>query len=86
MQWIPGHKGIEGNELADKAAKTATTLEEDPTPITLGSARAKIKDTIREDFSSHERSAQVYSKLNKQRDAAEVTTRADQVLERYCMT
>ena len=80
IQWIPGHKGIEGIELADEAAKSATTLDEDPTPITLGSARAEIEATIKEDLSSHERSAQVYSKLSKKREAAEVMTRADQVL------
>ena len=79
VQWIPGHKGIAGNELADKVAKEATALETEPTPITFGSAKAKIKAEVKDDISTHERTARVYGKLSKQREA-EVKSRADQVL------
>ena len=79
VQWIPGHKGIAGNKLADAAAKEATALEDEPTAITFGSARAKVKATIKDDISTHDRTARVYSKLSQTREA-EVKSRADQVL------
>ena len=46
IQWVPGHSGIEGNKLADAAAKQATLLQQEPTDITLGSACARIRATI----------------------------------------
>ena len=79
IQWIPGHKGIEGNELADAAAKHATTLEEEQAAIPFGSACARIKAAIKDDISSHQRTARVYSKYSKRKET-EVKTRADQVL------
>ena len=41
VQWIPGHKGIAGNELADEAAKLATSLDDESTPTSFGSAKAR---------------------------------------------
>ena len=79
IQWVPGHSGIVGNELADLAAKHATTLDEVPTEIPFGSACARIKSVIRDDHSSHARTARVYAKYSKQKEA-EVKTRNDQVL------
>ena len=79
VQWIPGHKGIAGNELADEAAKLATSLDDESTPTSFGSAKAKIRATIRDDFSTHARTAAVYEKLSQKREA-EIKSRADQVL------
>lgn len=79
IQWVPGHSGIVGNELADAAAKLATTQDAAPTEIPFGSACAKIRATVRDDPSSHERTARVYSKFSVQKEA-EVKSRDDQVL------
>ena len=43
IQWIPGHSNIPGNELADTAAKAATELEEQASPVTYGSICTTIR-------------------------------------------
>ncbi|XP_045122681.1 uncharacterized protein LOC123511124 [Portunus trituberculatus] len=45
LTWIPGHAGIRGNDLADAAAKAATTIA-DP-EITISPSMAQVKRTIR---------------------------------------
>ena len=79
VQWVPGHSGVEGNELADTAAKAATLLDEDPTEIPFGCAKSLIKRSINDDISSHARSEVVYSKLSAKKEA-EIKSREDQVL------
>src|SRR5436190_9676439 len=34
MEWVPGHKNVEGNEQADQAAKAAATSSTTPPPPT----------------------------------------------------
>lgn len=45
LRWTPGHKGIRGNELADRAAKEATLREGDvPVPATYVYMRRHAKE------------------------------------------
>ena len=50
LQWVPGHIGLIGNELADRAANAAATDPDQGDPISFTSARATINRTLRDDI------------------------------------
>jgi ribonuclease HI len=79
VQWIPGHSEITGNEVADAAAKAATTLEGSPGAISYKSVASYINRMIKDPPIEHKRTKKVYSKLSKKTETL-IKSRDDEVL------
>ena len=47
MQWIPGHRNIDGNEAADKAAKDAASLDQKCVPLDFMTVKSAVKSHLR---------------------------------------
>ena len=61
FQWVPGHCGLLGNEMADAYAKQAARLVgRNPAPVSLSSAKAYIRRTLVDPPPEHARTREVY--------------------------
>ena len=76
LMYVPGHRDIPGNEMADEHAKRAATLTDPPDfTVPLRAAKTIIKSEIRDPPVAHHLGRLFYDKVSQDRDHKEVKTR-----------
>ena len=80
LQWVPGHRDIPGNDLADAVAKEAAEQEgDDYAPTWFHSAKAWIKATRKDPEPEHQRTREVYAEYTH-KEEMKVKNRSGQSL------
>ena len=59
IKWVPAHVNVPGNELADKEAKEARDMNEEPRCISYQTTKQLIRRNIRDPPTQHKLTRQV---------------------------
>ena len=82
LLYVPGHKDIPGNELADVSAKAATSSPGDYANegLSMNSIKAMIKREVKDAATTHPTVSQTYAEYSEKKDRIAVKSRKEGAL------